>query len=140
VKLILDKSKGAPIFCHFGLDVDLDAIQDKQDAQEDYPTFKDWFPSSHFPYSPTALEKIHTMRTYLSGQLFFDLLLETVELDAGLYPPKTKTKWETLFEWIWRTGWDGLRKHCLVGFFFLINEGKVKKTYRDFWRNRFIIS
>ena len=116
VKLVFSKAKEPqmPSYCHFGLDVDMDSLQDNQNSKEDTPSFHDWFPASHFPYSSSVLEKIHTMRTYLSGQLFFDLLLETVELEAGLYPPKTRTEWETLFDLIWRTEWDGLRKHCLV--------------------------
>ncbi len=45
-------------------------------------SFSDWFSTASNGYPYQDRDKSIEMRTFLSGKLFFDLLLETVDLDC----------------------------------------------------------
>jgi hypothetical protein len=100
---------------------------------EETPSYSDWFSSASNGYPYQDRDKSIEMRTFLSGKLFFDLLLETVDLDgaflcfdlrandplirrvAALYPPKNSQGLKKLFDAVLaQEGVDQLRRHCLV--------------------------
>ena len=51
--------------------------------EEETPIFLEWFSTASNGYPYQDRDKSIEMRTFLSGKLFFDLLLETVDLDGA---------------------------------------------------------
>ena len=92
----------------------------------------DWFELfdvTKFPFDELTCSVILKRREQLNGQLFFDIILESTNLNnfKELYPPNDTSAFQRLFE-AYSATMDSLRKNCIT--YYLLkwwNEPKANK-------------
>ncbi|KAK5827388.1 nuclear pore complex assembly-domain-containing protein [Linnemannia elongata] len=101
----------------------------RRDVAPHYNTF--FQEKAKFTYSDSELAEIEQRRKQLGGKLFYDRLLEFVELDVGmLYPPKNHAQQRNLWTNIYFNGdLEADNRNCLAYYLLKNQHGDISEQF-----------
>ncbi|KAG0289527.1 hypothetical protein BGZ96_006957 [Linnemannia gamsii] len=101
----------------------------RRDVAPLYNTF--FQEKAKFTYSDSELDEIEQRRKQLGGRLFYDRLLEFVELEAGvLYPPKNHAQQRNLWTNIYFNGnLEADNRNCLAYYLLKNQHGDISEQF-----------